>query len=148
MGSRENNRTALVALRKSDNLASAFALGETELQLLRAIHESIDIARPLVNQTQWDVVRKLAVEQCGQRWTEEDMVSIYNFSKVIGETHLDFLTGTVALHAPWDDLTVRPGEFHEAGKISPELAWLKVALIAAQDLPPEGKMEKGPYGKK
>ena len=45
------DRAALVALCKSDNLDSAFALGETELQLLKAIHESLEVLRPPVGQT-------------------------------------------------------------------------------------------------
>ena len=142
------DRAALVALCKSDNLDSAFALGETELQLLKAIKESLEVVRPAVGQTQWDVVLKLAMEQCAQRWTEEDVVSMYNFSKVIGETHLAFLTDTVAPHIDWDEQAVRPGDFHLAARVRAKLPWLKVALITAQYLPPEDKFEKGPFGKK
>ena len=30
------------------------------------------------------------------------MIAIYNFAKVVGEAHLKFLTGTVAIYIPWD----------------------------------------------
>ena len=70
------DRAALVALCKSDNLDSAFALPETELQLLKAIHDSLEVLEPPLCQTQWGMVRKLAMEQCAQRWEEDDICSI------------------------------------------------------------------------
>ena len=72
---------------------------------------------------------------------------MYNFSKVVGDHHLEFLTETVAVHVPWDDIAVRPGDFHWAARIGASLPWLKVALITAQYFPPEDKLEKGPFGK-
>ena len=143
----KEDRAALEALCKSDNLDSAFALGETELQLLEAIHLSLDIVRPPAGKTRWDMVRVLAMEQCGQRWSEEDIVCMYNFSKVIGEPHLQFLVEAVAIHVPWDDLAVRPGDFHSAAKVHASLPWLKVALITAQYFPPEGKVEQAGSGR-
>ena len=47
----------------------------------------------------------------------------------------------------WDDLAVRPGDFHDAGRIGAKLPWLKTALITTQYLPAEGQKEKGPHGK-
>ena len=41
------DRKAVAALCTPDNLDSAFALGETELQLLKSIHESLTVLRPL-----------------------------------------------------------------------------------------------------
>ena len=141
------DRVALVALCKSDNLDSAFAPPETELQLLKAIHDSLEVLQPPLGQTQWGMVRKLAMEQCAQRWEEVDICSIYNFSKAVGATHIEFLTEVVPAHVDWGVLAVRPGYFHTAGRLSAKLPWLKVALITAQYLPPDDKKEKGPYGK-
>ena len=69
------------------------------------------------------------------------------FSKVVGETHLSFLTDIVAVHVPWDDLAVKPRDYHLASRIAPALPWVKVALITAQYLPPDGRVEKAPGGK-
>ena len=84
---------------------------------------------------------------CGQRWSEEDLIAIYNFAKVVGEAHLNFLTGTVAIHIPWDTLAVRPADYHAAARINAHLPWVKVALLTAQYFPPDGKTIAGPYGK-
>ena len=46
------DRAALVALCKSDDLDSAFALGENELSLLKAIHDSLEVLNPPVGKTQ------------------------------------------------------------------------------------------------
>ena len=144
----KNDRAALVALCKSDNLDSAFALGETEMQLLTAIHSSLEVLRPPVGQSRYEVVAKLVVEQCGQRWTEEDIICIYNFSKTIGAIHLSFLNDAVAVHVPWDDLCVRPQDYHQAARVHASLPWFKCALITAQYFPPENKqLDRGLAGK-
>ena len=142
-----NDKAAILSLCQADNFDSAFALGETEMQLLRSIHASLSIMRPPVGKSSWDVIKETAAVSCGQRWSEEDMIAIYNFAKVIGETHLKFLTETVAVHIPWDTLAVRPGDFHAAARISAGLPWLKVAMVTAQYFPPEGKTTAGPFGK-
>ena len=67
------------------------------------------------------------------------MIAIYNFANVLGDTHLKFLTETVADHIPWDTLAVRLGDVHAAARISAGLPWLKVAMVTAQYFPPEGK---------
>ena len=85
VGGSENDRAALVALCKSDNLDSAFALGETEWQMLKAIHDSLEVLQPPLGQTQWDMVRKLAMDQCAQRWAEDDICSIYIFESGWGD---------------------------------------------------------------
>ena len=140
-------RAALLALAQADNFDSAFALGETEVTLLRSIHASLAVVRPPVGGTAWDRIKEITAESCGQRWSEEDVIAIYNFAKVIGETHLDFLVNTVGIHAPWDEIAVRPSDFHLAAKISASLPWLKIALLTAQYFPPDGRVTKGPFGK-
>ena len=144
----QNDRASLVALCKSDNLDSAFALGETELQLLQAIKENVTVIRPPVGKTQWDVILDLVLKQCAQRWTEEDVCSIYNLSKVIGETHLEFLMGVVAPHVDWDVQAIRTNDFYLASRVSAALPWLKTALITAQYMAPDAQVDQGPVGKK
>ena len=50
--------------------------------------------RPPVGKSSWDVIKETTAVSCGQRWSEEDLIAIYNFAKVVGEAHLNFLTGT------------------------------------------------------
>ena len=84
---------------------------------------------------------------CGQRWSEEDLIAIYNFAKVVGGAQMSFLIDTVAIHIPWDTLAVRPADYHAAARINAHLPWVKVALLTAQYFPPDGKTIAGPYGK-
>ena len=141
------DKAAIMSLCQADNFDNAFALGETELQLLKSIHASLQIVRPPVGKSSWDVIKETTAVSCGQRWSEEDLIAIYNFAKVIGEAHLKFLTGTVAINVPWDTLAVRPADYHAASRINASLPWLKVALLTAQYFPPEGRTLAGPLGK-
>ena len=141
------DKAALVKLCQADNFDSAFALGETELQLLRCIHSSLTTVRPPVGKTQWDVIKDLVAASCGQRWSDEDVIAVYNLAKVIGEVHLNFLCQTVSIHVPWDEICVRPADFHSLARISPTLPWVKVALLTAQYFPPEGRTTKAANGK-
>ena len=65
-----DDRAAMLALCQADNLDSAFALGETEMTLLRTIHASIAVCRPPVGTSQWDSIRDTAARSCGQRWED------------------------------------------------------------------------------
>ena len=49
---------------------------------------------------------------------------------MIGDTHLHFLAYIVAIRIPWDDICLRPSDFHAAARISPSLPWLKMARLA------------------
>ena len=141
------DKDAMRALCESDNYDQAFALGETEMGLLKSMYNSIQIMRPPCGKSSWDIIKETAAMSCGQRWSEEDLIAIYNFAKVVGEAHMSFLTDTVAIHIPWDTLAVRPADYHAAARINANLPWVKVALLTAQYFPPDGKTIAGPYGK-
>ena len=141
------DKAALRALCRADNFDSAFALGETEMSLLECIHASLTIVKPLVGKTQWDVVRETTAKSCGQRWTDDEVTAMYNFSKVIGAAHLSFLTEVVATHIPWDEIAVRPSDYHQISRIRASCPWLKIALLTAQYFPPDGRVTSGPFGK-
>ena len=143
----KQDKAAILSLCQADNFDSAFALGETELQLLKSIHASLHVMRPPVGKNSWDVIRETTAVSCGQRWSQEDLAGVYNFAKVIGDAHLKFLTGTVAIHIPWATLAVRPKDYHDASRMHANLPWVKVALLTAQYFPPEGKTLAGPLGK-
>ena len=106
------DKAALRSLCQADNFDSAFALGETEMSLLQCIHASLTVAKLPVGKTQWGMVKETMAKSCGQRWAEDEVIAIYNFSKVIGAAHLAFLTDVVAIHIPWDEIAVRPSDFH------------------------------------
>ena len=143
----KEDKAALLALCQSDNFDSAFALGETEMTLLRGIHASLTVTRPPVGRTLWDVIRGTTAASCGQKWSEEDLVGIYNFAKVVGERHVDLLCNVVSVHIPWDEIAVRPSDYHYVSRLDPSCPWLKVALLTGQYFPPEGRRTEGPYGK-
>ena len=50
----------------------------------------------------------------------------------------------MAIHAPWDEIAVRPSDFYHSVRISTSLPWLKVALPAAQYLCPKDGIAEGP----
>ena len=50
------DKAAIWALCQADNFDQAFALGETEMQLLKSIHDSLRITRPPVGKSAWDVI--------------------------------------------------------------------------------------------
>ena len=142
-----DDHAGLLALAAADNLDSAFALGENELSLLKCIHSSLNVVRLPVGKTQFEMIRDFAMQSCGQRWTEADMIAIYNFAKVVGPVHLEFLLDTVAIHITWDEIAVRPSDFHYMSKVAFACPWLKIALLTAQYFPQPDCVIAGPFGK-
>ena len=120
----KQDKAAILSLCQADNFDSAFALGETELQLLKSIHASLHVMRPPVGKNSWDVIRETTAVSCGQRWSPEDLAGVYDFAKVSGDAHLKFLTGTVAIHIPWEsgaaDCPVLPAEGENFGRFTRE----------------------------
>ena len=96
----QEDKAAMVALCQADNFDAAFALGETEVSLLRCIHAGIAVARPPVGRSQWDCVKETAAVSCGRPWEDVDMIAVYNFAKAIGVEQLDLLCNIVAIHVP------------------------------------------------
>ena len=90
------DRDAVMALCAADNFDSAFALGETEATLLRSIHSrmALDASVGVKDHTlQWTRIQEMTAASCGQKWEEVDVVSVFNFAKVVGKAHVDlFLT--------------------------------------------------------
>ena len=83
---------------------AALEAGESPPMRLKSIHDSLRIMRPPVGKSSWDVIQETTAVSCGQRWSEEDVIAIYNFAKVVGEAHLEFLTEG----ACWQGLNSRP----------------------------------------
>jgi len=71
-----DNLKALIA---SDNFDAGFGLGQTEIQLLQCIHDATKLIHPPRGMTQWDVVRAVVLRTSGQRWSEEELASLYMF---------------------------------------------------------------------
>ena len=113
-----DNLKALIA---SDNFDAGFGLGQTEIQLLQCIHDATKLIHPPRGMTQWDVVRAVVLRTSGQRWSEEELASLYNFPKVVSDVHLRFLSDMVSPHVEFDVLAVRPQDFHLASRLHTKL---------------------------
>ena len=138
---------ALQALIASDNFDAGFALGQTEMQLLRGMHSCMQILRPPPGKSQWNVVQEHVQRTIGANWPDEDLICFYNFCKVVGEAHLSFLADVVTLFVDVDKVTVRPSDFQAVSRLPPALVWCKIMFIAMQYLSQADKMVPGPQGK-
>jgi hypothetical protein len=90
----KNDRDAVLALCAADNFDSAFALGETEATLLRSIHSrlALDVSAGARDHTlQWTKIQEMTAASCGQKWEEVDVIAVFNFAKVVGKAHVDFV---------------------------------------------------------
>ena len=72
---------AVRSLIASDNFDAGFALGQTELQLLKCIGDAMKVVRPPVGRTQFDVIREAVTRAAGQRWADDDIVALYIFPR-------------------------------------------------------------------
>ena len=68
---------ALQALMAADNFDAGFALGQTELQLLRGMREAIVVCRPPVGLTVFDVCLQEVERTLGARWRQEELVCFF-----------------------------------------------------------------------
>ena len=142
----EKDEADVRALMASDNFDAGFALGQTEIALLQSIHEGMKIVRPPRGMTQFDTI-VLAVERnCGQRWNEEEIASLYNFDKVVGDVHLAFLVLFTNLAVDFDVMAIKPQDFNSVSKMHPTLPWLKIAVLAVQYTCPLERCSPGPHG--
>jgi hypothetical protein len=139
---------ALQALIASDNFDAGYALGQTEMQLLRGMHSCMQVLRPPPGMSQWNVVQQHVQRTVGANWPEEDLICFYNFCKVVGETHLSFLVDLVTLFVDVDKVTVRPSDFQAVSRLPPSLVWCKIMFLAMQYLSQDDKMVPGPQGTK
>ena len=137
----------LKGLMASDNFDAGFALGETEMDLLKSIHASLAIVKPPVGCTDWDVVKQAVARSCGTRWSESDIAGIYNLAKVLGPEQVEFICLNVIVHVDVDAVTVRPGDMHLLANFHPSLLWFKVMLLTMQYFSQPEKFAPGPGGK-
>ena len=138
---------ALKMLMKSDNFDAGFALGETEMSLLKSIHESLTLVRPPPGCTDWEVIKEAVGRTCGARWSESDIAALYNFAKVLGPQHMAFLVDRVVVHVDVDEMAVRPSDMHLLAAFHPSLPWVKVMFLTVQYYSQPERWVPGPNGK-
>ena len=138
---------ALRALIAADNFDAGFALGQTEMHLLVHLRTAIVAARPPVGATVFDVVKAQVERTSGQQWQPSDVVAFFNFAKVVGDEHLQFLSELVDAHVAVDHIAVRPGDFKAAAGLPVETPWVKIALLAMQYMSPPERLQPGPRGR-
>ena len=143
----KDDREAVLGLIAADNFDAGFALGQTEIMLLRSISEALKIARPPPGCSQFDVVCNSVERSAGQRWSKDDLAGMFNFAKVVGETHMEFLHDFVLGFVDQDVMAVKPSCFAAAAKIAHQAPWVKVALICTQYMSQDTCLEKGLGGK-
>ena len=141
------DREALKGFIISDNLDHGFALGQTEMHLLQTIHQSLQVTRPPVGMSQWDVVQSEVARSAGQRWSDDDQVALFNLAKVLGYEQVEFLSRMVLLFVDVDLIVVRPSDFHAAAQINVQAPWVKVMLLCTQYISRPEHLLKGPHGK-
>ena len=137
------HRDAVLGLCAADNFDAGFALGQTEIELLRTIACTLEVARPPPGSSQFDVVRSTVERSAGQRWSNEDLAAMYNLAKVIGKPQMEFLLDFVVGFVEQDIMAVKPSCFGQAAKIAPQAPWLKTALLCTQYMSQESCQEKG-----
>ena len=138
---------ALQALMAADNFDAGFALGQTELQLLRSMREAIVVCRPPVGLTVFDVCLQEVERTLGARWRQEELVCFFNFALTVGAEHLEFLGEVVDTHVDASRLAVRPSDFQSAARLCPKAPWCKVAFLTLQYMSPPHKCVAGPGGR-
>ena len=114
----ENHLRSLIA---ADNFDAGFALGQTDIALLEAVHASTKILKPVPPATMWDSLLPMMEKIKGAAWGEDDIAAVYNFLMVVGDVHVDFLV----LFAPFvdfDEVCLDPRDWDLAANCAP-LRW-------------------------
>ena len=139
----KEEREAVVGLIAADNFDAGFALGQTEIQLLRVISDTMQVhVRPPIGFSQFDVVRDAVERSAGQRWSPNDLAGMFNLCKVIGDVHLEFLHDFVLGFIDQDVMAVKTTCFAAAAKIAPQAPWVKIALLCTQYMSQDSHLEK------
>ena len=139
----KEEREAVVGLIAADNFDAGFALGQTEIQLLRVISDTMQVhVRPPIGFSQFDVVRDAVERSAGQRWSPSDLAGMFNLCKVIGDVHLEFLHDFVLGFVDQDVMAVKTTCFAAAAKIAPQAPWVKIALLCTQYMSQDSHLEK------
>ena len=139
----KEEREAVVGLIAADNFDAGFALGQTEIQLLRVISDTMQVhVRPAIGFSQFDVVRDAVERSAGQRWSPSDLAGMFNLCKVIGDVHLEFLHDFVLGFVDQDVMAVKTTCFAAAAKIAPQAPWVKIALLCTQYMSQDSHLEK------
>ena len=94
----EVNPQAVKDLIASDNFDHDFGLGDTETRLLLSIKAMLTITRPPVGKSQFEIIMSAVKRSAGQAWSHDDIASLYNFAKVVGDLQLDTLDACVQAH--------------------------------------------------
>eukprot|EP00969_Alexandrium_andersonii_P074862 3301962-Alexandrium_andersonii.AAC.1 len=78
------------ALMASDNFASAFALAEDEFGLASRLAACARNIKPAPGTSVWDATRARVAPLLGNRWSEPDLVRLYNYTASTEETRVEF----------------------------------------------------------
>ena len=135
------------ALIAADNFDAGFALGQTEVQLLKSIYDGIKVIRPPPGSTLFEALQKTVARAAGQRWGHEDVAALYNFAKVVDDQHIQFIEAFVTHHISQDEIAVRCSDYHVLSKFHPALPWTKVMLLCVQYFSQKDRWTPGPGGK-
>ena len=133
------------ALMASDNFDVGFALGQTEMQLLVAIRDCTHVARPPAGSTVWDEVYTTVARAAGARWTQDDIASLFNFTKVVSREQLDFLSSMVTLHAQVDKGRSARSRLPARRGIAPQAPLVQNHAYGYAVLEPGGSLGAGPW---
>ena len=116
----------------ADNFDASFSLGQTDIALLEAVHASTKILAPVPPTTTWDLLLPLMEKIKGAAWTQEDIACVYNFLKVVGDAHVDFLL-QFAPFVDFDAVCLDPRDWDWAAMcLPPTMGWLKVCILCVQ----------------
>ena len=110
---------------------AAFALGQTDLALLEAIHASTKVLRPTGGQSCWDLLQPHLPKLKGGRWSEEDLICFYNFDQTVSDAQSQFFI-MFAPFVEWDEVRLQPMDFELASKSWTNVPWVKTCCIVAQ----------------
>eukprot|EP00969_Alexandrium_andersonii_P191620 8463076-Alexandrium_andersonii.AAC.1 len=75
----------------SDNFAAAFALAEDEFGLAARLLSCNKGIRVPAGKTSWMAVRDAVFPLLGNRWTEQDVLRVYNYTISTEASRLEFL---------------------------------------------------------
>ena len=137
----------LEQLMRSENFDATSALAEDEVtfldDILGIINRGVVTA---VGEREYDAVARTILATPGQSFTAKDVEPRYNLAKVLGKTHLEFLSRYCTLWVDFKTITIPNKALQALTKLPPKCPWLKICLMCDNYMTAEPKTRVGGKG--
>ena len=126
------NRGAFIAAMASDNFDSAFSLGEDEFGIMGRLSDAMHTCVPRAGASLLEVAMEQVLPLSAGKWSEKDLVRMWNFSSTTDAQKLRFMAGFSRFMVDATDFRILPSFFQALHGIPVKYQAVRLCLVVAQ----------------